>query len=173
MLVLLAACAPEPAPVDTATGPICAGTAPEILLASASIGCVDDRETLSAALAGRSGGGEVLVVRPADPAWTEVHDLARRSGDECGDDEVVGVDLATGAPFARDEATPLSCDDLPDLTAAFAVFAPLDPADPGDPVVADCLAVGADPEGLVAGAYDADLAWEPRFDWRACRIGLR
>jgi hypothetical protein len=179
MLLAVLACAPDPAsnePTKTSTpttfsevvDPTCAPyTATDPVVTAASAECVDGALVVTIDADAWTGTGRLLVA--AGPDQVELQPVETIDYDPCGGWDHLGLTLrSTGATWQLGSSTAFSCEefaaDPPALTFAAAVTA-WSPPRPTESTVdqeplADCLAWGADVEGLQAGDYDGALAPE-------------
>ncbi len=149
------------------------------LITSYSVSCgADDKVTFSASVDGTPADGLVYMQETASEyldggslvQFSDEHDLKNNAA---GDG--LTATIATGVTLGSDErnvSTIFSCgghfeenasDGSPFMTYAFGVYGPA-----GD--IVDCLAGGNDPEGLIAGDYEAAAVNPPsgEFDLSAC-----
>jgi hypothetical protein len=150
------------------------------LVQSFSVSCVSTEASISALLTGLSAANSAVIFMQetgssyAGGQWSEEHDLDTIAFDECGFEEDLGqvietLGTSTGS-WAPGSASVFTCDDHinePDWMT-YAVY--VEDIDDG---VSDCLVLGGDPGGLIAGDYDADrVGAEPSFDLSACIAGV-
>jgi len=166
---------------DTTTAPCPDGTfVGQTLVQSFEVTCVDTAATIDAFLTGLSAPGSPVIFMQETGSsyvggqWSEEHSLDTTSFDECGFEEQLGqviesLGVGTGG-WADGSASVFTCDNHINEPGWMTYAVYVEDIDDG---TGDCLALGADPSGLIAGAYDAErVGVEPSFALGACLVGV-
>ncbi len=150
-----------------------------------SVTCVTTEASIAAALEGLSAvGSPVIFMQETGSSypggqWSEEHALDTTAFDECGfTEELAQVIETLGAAtgdWASGSASVFTCDGhIEEVTGdgsdwmTYAVY--VEDIDDG---AGNCLALGGDPAGLIAGTHDAArVGVEPSFDLSACIAGV-
>lgn len=146
-----------------------------VLVTSASVACVADVAEVRVETQAWSGGGFFYQIESGvQPPWAEEHDLVSFEFDPRGAWDHLKVDLQTGVSLGaveRSVSTLFTCADHYDR-AGIMTFAVAATDLYGE--VADCLAWGDDPAGVIAGTVLSpyNYAYGPTFDASLCAAGI-
>jgi len=141
-----------------------------VTVQEASASCTGDVVTIDVLTEGWTSGGTVYQIQSTVDAWADEHDLESYEYDPCGEYDRLARELATTTtlPTVRNESTLFACASYSDGTMTWAVaVTDLN----GD--MADCLAWGDDPQGVIDGTRLSTFNYEdgPTFDESMCVVG--